>query len=79
MAHRAFWGESCVQQLLGSPFDDLVWQQAQPGLRQVYDQFRIWQENPEAYTSAREKWYRALEVEMGVQVSSVEKYLEKGL
>ena len=78
LAHRIFWGEGRAQQPLGSSFDDQVWQQAQLGLQQVYDQFGIWQENPEAYTSAREKWYRALEVEMGVQVSSVEKYLEKG-
>jgi hypothetical protein len=72
MAHRIFWGEGLVQQPLGSPFDDQVWQQARPGLRRVYDQFRTWQENPEVYASAREKWYRALTMEMGVQVSSVE-------
>ncbi len=75
MAHRIFWGEGRAQQPLGSPFDDRGWQQAQPGFRRVYDQFRAWQEDPEAYATAREKWYRALTVEMGVQVSSVEEYV----
>jgi hypothetical protein len=76
MAHRAFWGDGRAQQPLGSPFDDQVWQRARPGLRRVYDQFHTWQENPEAYAAAREKWYRALTVEMGVRVSSVEEYIE---
>jgi len=76
MAHRAFWGDGRAQQPLGSPFDDQVWQRARPGLRRIYDQFHTWQENPEAYAAAREKWYRALTVEMGVRVSSVEEYVE---
>ncbi len=67
MAHRVFWGEGRAQQPMGSPFDDRVWQQARPGLRRVYDQFHAWQQNPEAYAVAREKWYRALSVEMGVR------------
>lgn len=75
MAHRIFWGEGRAQQPLGSPFDDQVWQQAQPGFRRVYDRFRVWQEDPNAHAAAREKWYRALTVEMGVQVSSVEEYV----
>ena len=75
MAHRIFWGESRAQQPLSSPFNDRAWQQAQPGLRRVYDQFRTWQEDPEAYAAARDKWYRALTVEMGVRVSSVEEYV----
>jgi len=77
MAHRIFWGEGHAQQPPGSPLDDRVWQQAQSGLRRVYDQFRFWQENPEAYDVARGKWYRALTVEMGVWVSSVEEYIGK--
>ncbi len=77
MAHRAFWGEGRAQQPLGSPFDEEVWQQARPGFRRVYDQFRAWQEKPEAYAAAREKWYRALTLEMGVRVSSVEEYVGK--
>jgi hypothetical protein len=75
MAHRIFWGEGRAHQSLGSPFDDQTWQQARPGFRRVYDQFRAWQENPEAYASAREKWYRALTLEMGVRASSIEEYL----
>jgi hypothetical protein len=77
MAHRTFWGEGRAQQLLGSPFDDEAWQQARPGLRRVYDQFRTWQENPEAYGAAREKWYRALTVEVGARASSVEEYVSR--
>ena len=77
MAHRTFWGEGHAQQLLGSPFDDRVWQQARLGFRRVYDQFRAWQEDPEVYASAREKWYRALTVEMGVRASSVEEYVSR--
>jgi hypothetical protein len=75
MAHRTFWGDGRAQQPLGSPLDDRVWQQARPGFRRVYDQFHAWQKNPEAYSAAREKWYRALTVEMGVRVSSVEEYV----
>jgi len=75
MAHQIFWGENRAQQPLGSPFDDQVWQQARPGFRRVYDQFRTWQEDPEAYASDREKWCRALTVEMGVQAYSVEEYV----
>jgi len=77
MAHRTFWGDGRAQQSLGSPFDDQTWQQAQPGFRRVYDQFCTWQEDPGTYTAAREKWYRALTVEMGVQASSVEEYVSQ--
>jgi hypothetical protein len=77
MAHRIFWGDGRAQQLLGSPFDDQTWQQAQAGLRRVYDRFRVWQEDPNAHAAAREKWYRALTLEMGVRVSSVEEYVGK--
>jgi hypothetical protein len=76
MAHPAFWGESRAQPM-GSPFNDEVWQQARPGFRRVYDRFRAWQENPDAYAAAREQWYRALAVEVGVRVSSVGGYLEQ--
>lgn len=77
MAHRIFWGEGRAQQSLGSPFDNQTWQQAQPGFRQVHDRFRVWQEDPNAYAAAREKWYRALTVEMGVRTSSVEEYVSR--
>lgn len=77
MAHRIFWGEGRAQQSLSSPFDDQTWQQAQSGLRRIYDQFRAWQEDSDAYAAAREKWYRALTVEMGVRTSSVEEYVSR--
>jgi hypothetical protein len=77
MAHRTFWGEGRAQQHLGSPFDDQTWLQARFGFRRVYDQFRTWQEDPEVYAAAREKWYRALTLEMGVQASSVEEYVSR--
>lgn len=77
MAHRIFWGEGRAHEPLGSPFDDQSWQRARPGLQRTYEQFCTWQENPEAYASAREKWYRALTAEMGVSLSSVEEYLEQ--
>jgi len=76
MAHRTFWGAGRAPQPLGSPFDDQTWQRVRPGFRQVYDQFHTWQENPEAYAAAREKWYRALTVEMGMRISSVGEYVE---
>jgi len=77
MAHRIFWGKDRAQPPLGSPFDDQVWQSARPGFRRVYEQFHAWQENPEAYTAAREKWYRALMVEMGVRISSMKEYVDR--
>ncbi len=39
-------------------------QQAQAGLRRVFDQFQLWQDQPLAYSTARERWYRALSIEM---------------
>lgn len=79
MAHRIFWGEDSVQRPLESPFDDRLWQGVQSDLRRIYDQFRTWQDCPEAYAPAREKWYRALTVEIGGQVSSMDDYLEQNL
>jgi len=75
MAHRIYWGEGIARPLLGSPFEDIMWQRAQTCLRRVYEQFRIWQKDLEAYTSARENWYRALTVEMGLQVCSVDEHI----
>jgi hypothetical protein len=77
MAHRLFWGEGRAQQSLGPPFDDQVWQQARPGFREVYEQFHSWQEDPAAYAAARDKWYRALTMEMGLRVSLVEEFVSR--
>jgi hypothetical protein len=46
--------------------DRAAWQRAAPALRQVFDQFLAWQSQPDAYASAREKWYRALAAEAGM-------------
>jgi hypothetical protein len=64
MAQLAFWntGETCS---LGSPLNDHVWRAARGGLRRVYEQFRLWQEDSTAYATAREQWYRALTMQMG--------------
>ncbi len=75
MAHRIFWGKGEAERPMGSPFEDEVWEQAQEDLRQVYEQFRAWQDNPQAYAAARERWYRALSVEMGAQTSAVEEFV----
>ena len=72
MAHRAFWGSGQPPQPLGSPFSDQVWEQARSGLRRVHEQLRAWQDDAEAYATARNRWYRALMVEMGMHTSSVE-------
>lgn len=63
MAHRAFWGDGRAASL-GSPFDPTVWEQARPGFRRVLDQFLHWQNDPRPYSAAREKWYRALSLEV---------------
>lgn len=70
MAHRLFWGGANARPPLGSPFDDGVWREARPGLRRVYDQFHAWEGSPNLYHEAREQWYRALRLEMGVWTSS---------
>ncbi len=60
MAVRLFWGDGRRQCLSGSPFEQSVWQEAQPGLQRVYEQFFAWQKAPEDYAAARAKWYRGL-------------------
>lgn len=64
MAHRIFWGEGYPAEPLSSPLNGWRLEEARPGLRRVYEQFRTWQEDSESYTSARENWYRALKVEL---------------
>jgi hypothetical protein len=66
LAHRVFWGDRASQDL-GSALDDAVWRKAAPGLYRVCEQFRIWQRDPKAYTNARDTWYRALRLELGVR------------
>lgn len=72
MAHGLFWIAGSNPQRFNSPFDDAVWQRASSGLQRVYDQFYTWQNEPEVYAAAREKWYQALKVEMGVRISALD-------
>ncbi len=71
MAHIVF-GQGAVNQVSGSPFDEAVWRQARSGLKRVYDKVAEWQQNPTAYAAARERWYKALTVEVGVNTSTHE-------
>lgn len=64
MARRAFWGDAAAPRA-GLPLGDEVWQEATAGLRRIYEQFRAWQEEPEAYARARSRWRRALALEAG--------------
>lgn len=62
MAHQAFWGASSPAPCQALQAD--AWRQARAGLRQVYDAFQHWQDHPEAYAADRERWYRAVELEL---------------
>jgi len=79
MAQRVFWGEDQVRQPLGSLFADPLWQQAGPRFRRVFEQFRIWQDDPQLYVDARTKWYRAFRLEMGPQTFLTEAYLGQNI
>jgi putative intracellular protease/amidase len=61
MARQQFAGEA------GPPLEPASWQRAAPGLQRVFAQFLAWQRQPAAYESARERWYRALALEIGPQ------------
>lgn len=63
IAHQLFWNNGQAPPLPTSVLDDRLWQKAQLSLPRVYDHFCAWQADPAAYTTAREKWYRALAVE----------------
>lgn len=74
MAYWAFWRGEHSSRPLESYFDDQLWQQAQPGLQRVYDQFQTWQSDPESYNVPQEKWYRALNAELGMSMFFGEQY-----
>lgn len=62
MAHQRF---AAAGGALGSdPLTPRLWQQARPGLRSIVEQFLRWQADPPAYHAARERWYRALTMEL---------------
>lgn len=75
-AHQAFQNEGgegeggAASPCLPSPHDDRTWRLAQPGLARVFQQHRAWQANPELYEAARDRWYMALTLEMGVAASA---------
>lgn len=73
MAHQAIWGDRRPGAGTGSPMDPDAWRQAQPDLKHVFDQLIHWQEDRAGYTAARENWYRALTVEMGLRIPRPEK------
>ena len=70
MAQLVFWNTGETRSL-GSPLLDHVWRSARGGLRSVYEQFRLWQEDSRAYATEREQWYRALTMQMGGRVYPV--------
>lgn len=62
MAHQRF-AEARLDPL-GPPLDRRTWERARPGLRRVFEQFVDWHERPERHAAARERWYRALALEI---------------
>ena len=77
-AHQAFMeGRGSVALPVGaipflSPFEDRTWQMAQSGLARVFEQYQRWQADPALYQAARDRWYVALTLEMGVGASVYE-------
>ena len=58
---------------------DTEWQGARDGLARVHSMFADWQERPEEYQAAKERaWRRAIRVEAGTSISTVESYLRRG-
>jgi hypothetical protein len=45
------------------PLDDEFWLEWEPALRRIYQQFRVWQNNPGQHEAARQQWYRAHQCE----------------
>ncbi|NCC35750.1 MAG: hypothetical protein EOM24_27620 [Chloroflexia bacterium] len=61
-----------AQQLYGArdvagkgALDPGAWTRSAPGLRRVWEQFEGWHADPASYTSARQRWYLALNLELG--------------
>lgn len=49
---------------------DRLWTQAGPGLARVWEQFADWQSSPESHSAARQKWYRALMLDMDCSLTT---------
>lgn len=69
LAYRAFWAEGSPRDL-GSPLEVKTWHKARYRFQHVHRRLRVWQENPREYSQARQKWYRALRVEVGLRSSA---------
>jgi hypothetical protein len=48
-----------------SALDERIWTAAAPGLARAWEQFGEWQATPEQHAAVRQKWHRALLLEMG--------------
>lgn len=70
LARQVFDDALAISEAGVSVFDRNAWHRHAPGLRRVYEQFRIWQDEPDTYSEASEKWYRALAAEMGVSATN---------
>jgi len=62
MAHQRFAAAHTATP--GDPLERRTWEQARPGLRRVFEQFAAWHDQPPTHAAARERWYRALAVEL---------------
>ena len=72
-------GERLTAGQIGSLSIDTEWEAAKDGFEHVYRWFVDWQERPDAYQVAKEKWWqRRIRVEVGVSVSTLEGYLRHG-
>lgn len=62
MAHQRF--AEAHPEPVGAPLERRAWERARPGLRRVFEQFAAWHDAPERHAAARERWYRALALEI---------------
>ncbi len=75
-AHQAFWSEARSATTGSTPrvasglYEDGTWRLARGGLARIFRHCLGWQDDPLAYESARDHWYRALSVEMEVAATA---------
>ena len=55
---------------LASLFDHATWRRCAPAFKRIYEQFCAWQDHPGTYSAANERWYRALAMEVGIDLAS---------
>ena len=73
MAYRLLGEEARNVAYRGDLLDDATWKLLASGVRDVFDQFFLWQETLELYEEDRNNWYRALALEMESVSSDVSK------